>query len=482
VDFLRRSWPSIVKAWRFTAATDTDGNGLVENTKFGHGWVEGGALHPPHEEIYMQGLWIEACRAMVELAEVMRDAEMGGAARSWIERSRAATEKTYWLAERSRYSYATKLPDEKRREAEPGPQRERRQARLDELAAARLYEEDTVLPAVPLWWRTLDPQRAQMQIDHLGAGALATDWGQRLLSNESRLYDPLSYHYGSVWPLFTGWASVAAYRHGRPHVGFQALMANALLTFRGALGYVTELLSGDFEAPFGRSSHHQVWSAAMVVSPVVRGMLGVEASDAGRVLTFAPQLPADWPRAAIKRVAVADGLFDLAIERREGARTVTVARTGGSSPVRLVLAPAFALDARIRSVSVDGRSRPYEMRREGDVQRATIELPAEALPARVVFFCDEGTDVFVPPADPAPGAASEGLRVLRAAADGDALQLVLEGLPGREYVLFARTPRTLGETAGVAVRRLEPGRFEARVRLEGPTGRYVRRTVTLPLS
>ncbi|MDQ3803316.1 MAG: amylo-alpha-1,6-glucosidase, partial [Acidobacteriota bacterium] len=59
-EFLRQNWESIVKAYRFTEATDTDANGLVENTKFGHGWVEGGALYPPHEEIYMQGLWVEA--------------------------------------------------------------------------------------------------------------------------------------------------------------------------------------------------------------------------------------------------------------------------------------------------------------------------------------------------------------------------------------------------------------------------------------
>jgi glycogen debranching enzyme len=482
VDYLRRSWPSIVKAWRFTAATDTDGNGLVENTKFGHGWVEGGALYPPHEEIYMQGVWIEACRGMVELAEAMRDAELAAAARAWIERTRAAAEGTYWLADRGYYAYATKRPDEKRREAEPGPQRPRRQARLDELASARLYDEDTVLPAVPLWWRTLDPERAQREIDRLGAGALATDWGQRLLSSESRLYDPLSYHYGSVWPLFTGWTSVAAYRHGRPHVGFQSLMANALLTWQGALGYVTELLSGDFAAPFSRSSHHQVWSEAMVVSPVMRGLLGIEAGDAGGKLTFAPQLPADWSRAAARRVAVGDGLFDLSLERREGARTITVVSTRGTSPVRVVLAPAFALDARIRSVSVDGRSRPYQMRREGDVQRAEVELPPEALPARVVFFCDEGTDVFVPVTEPLPGAASEGLRVLRASAEGDLLHLTLEGLAGREYPLTVRTPRTVGEAESVPVRRLEPGRFQVRVRFEGAAGHYVRRVVTLPLS
>ena len=49
--FTRASWDSLLKAYRFTAATDTDANRLVENTNVGHGWVEGGALHPPHEEI-----------------------------------------------------------------------------------------------------------------------------------------------------------------------------------------------------------------------------------------------------------------------------------------------------------------------------------------------------------------------------------------------------------------------------------------------
>jgi glycogen debranching enzyme len=479
--YVRGSWESILKAWRFTAATDTDGNGLVENTKVGHGWVEGGALYPPHEEIYMQGVWIEACRGLAEMAEALGEMELARTARATAERTRLATESTYWLADRGHYGYATKLPDATRREADPGPDREQRQAAMDTLANARFYPEDTVLPAVPLWWRTLDAQRAQEQIDRLGAGTLATDWGQRLLSDQSRLYDPLSYHYGSVWPLFTGWSSVAAYRHGRPHVGLQALMANALLTYQGALGYVTELLSGEFNAAFGRSSHHQVWSEAMVVAPLMRGLLGIEGSAAGGRLTFAPQLPADWAQAAARRVALADGTFDLTIDRREGARTMTVTRRSGTAPVRLLLAPAFPLDARIRSVTVDGRSRPYQMRRAGDVQHAEVEVPADALPARVVFFCDEGTEAYVAAVEPAPGARSEGLRLLRASAEGGALRLVLEGLPGRDYVVNLRTPRTVGAAEGIEPARTEPGRWSLRVRFDGGPG-YVRRTVVLPLS
>src|SRR5262249_4191601 len=157
--------------------------------------------------------------------------------------------------------------------------------------------------------------------------------------------DPLSYHYGSVWPLFTGWASLAAYRHGRPHAGLQALMANALLTYPGALGYVTELLSGDFATPFGRSSHHQVWSQAMVVTPVLRGLLGIEVRDGGRAVRFAPSVPPTWNRVVVRRIHAGDGWYDLTFERSLG-RAVVGILAPGSAP-RFVLAPAFPLDAHV---------------------------------------------------------------------------------------------------------------------------------------
>src|SRR5438067_151597 len=199
INFLKANWDSIQKAYRFTAATDTDGNSLVENTKLGHGWVEGGALYPPHEEIYMQGLWVEASRSMAEMAEVMNDKTLVGEAHANAERTTAALEKTYWLAPDGYYAFATSQPTEVHREADPGPNRERRQARMNELDKARIIDEDTVMPAVPLWFRALEDERAQKEIDHLGSGQIATDWGARIINKKSDLYDPLSYHNGSVW-------------------------------------------------------------------------------------------------------------------------------------------------------------------------------------------------------------------------------------------------------------------------------------------
>ncbi|PYQ16428.1 MAG: amylo-alpha-1,6-glucosidase [Acidobacteria bacterium] len=478
--YVRESWESIVKAWHFTAATDTDGNGLVENTKFGHGWVEGGALYPPHEEIYMQGVWIEACRGLAEMADAVGDAALAGEARAWADRTRAAMEKTYWLAGRGFYGFATKRPDEKRREAEPGPDRERRQARMDELKDARFVDEDTALPAVPAWWHTLEDERAQSEIDHLGGAELAADWGQRILSERSHLYDPLSYHYGSVWPLFTGWTAVGAYRYGRPHVGYQATMANALLAFDNALGYVTELLSGAFDAPFTRSSHHQVWSEAMVVSPVLRGLFGLEAGGGGRALTFAPQLPADWERAELRNVAVGEARLDLALERRRSEETVTVVRRGGDGPVRVRIAPAFPLDARVRSVDVDGRPAAVSPARLGDGQRLEAELDVTGT-HRVVFRLDEGTGVYMAVEAPRRGQPSQGLRILRARADGGRLRLVLDGRAGRTYAVGVRGPRRPQAVPGVTVDAAPNGDARLRVSFEGPDGAYVRRDLDLEL-
>jgi glycogen debranching enzyme len=465
--FIEAAWPSLVKAYRFSAATDTDRNDLIENTNVGHGWVEGGALYPPHEEMYLQGLWVAAAQGMADLATVMRDETLAADARASAERTRASMERTYWLESRGFYAFATARP-------------------------ARLVEEDTVLPAVPLWFGTVRADRAQQEIDHLGSGAIETDWGARILSNRSALYDPLSYHYGSVWPLFTGWAAVGAYRYGRPHVGYDALMANVLLTFPGALGYVTELLSGDFATAFGRSSHHQIWSEAMVINPIVRGMLGLEAADAGGTLRLSPALPATWDRVSARGVRVGDATYDVTFERSSERATVRVMRRSGAGgvlspgtemrPQRLVVAPAFPTDARVKGVTVNGaRVRP-EVIRIGDEQRAQVTIAQAGASTDVVFAYDEGTDVEATPREPVPGVSNEGLRLLRAWADARALHLVAEGRGGRAYTARVRSPKRIGAADGVTLLPRTANVQPIQIAFDGAQNEYVRRTITLPLS
>lgn len=457
--YLERHWASIKKAYRFSAGTDGDGDGLLDNIGVGHGWVEGGALYPPQEEIYMQGIWVEAARSLARMAEALGENDLATAARREAEETRAAMEETYWLADRGFYAFGTD----------------------GELGRNTLVRESTVLPAVPMWWGTLDNDRAQTAIDALGAGALATDWGTRILSTESDRYDPLSYHNGSVWPLFTGWASMGAYRYTRPHVGYQALMATALLTEQDALGYVTELLSGDYNTAFGRSSHHQIWSEAMVVTPAVRGMLGLAVRDVGRTLRFAPQLPADWDELAVRNAPAGEGAYTIAFRRRADAIRITVTPQEGASPLdRVEIAPALPLDARIDAARVNGEEATVEVTRQGDRQRAEVVVAPVEGPVEVVYAYRPGTDVVVRHDAPAEGATNQGLRVLRSRAGGEALELVVEGRGGRTYTLPVRTPRTVGAVEGVEVTPTEDG-AELRIAFAGPAARYVRRTLRLPL-
>ena len=100
-----------------------------------------------------------------------------------------------------------------------------------------------------------------------------TDWGMRILSSHDPNYDPGGYHFGAVWPLFTGWASVGEYRYHRPLPAYSNLRANALLTFDGSLGHVAETLSGKYYQTLATGSPHQIWSAAMVVNPLLSGLL-----------------------------------------------------------------------------------------------------------------------------------------------------------------------------------------------------------------
>jgi hypothetical protein len=435
----------------------------------------------------MQGLWVEALGGVEEMAELLNDEALAREAREAAERTTRAVEQTFWLPERGFYAFATNVPRAVPREADPGPNRAARQQRMNELDRSKLVDEDTVLPAVPLWFGVLEDARAQAQIDHLGSARLATDWGARLLADDSRLYDPLSYHNGSVWPLFTGWASVGAYRYGRPHVGLRALMSNVLLRRQWALGYVTELLSGDFNAPFGRSSHHQVWSEAMTVAPLVRGMLGVEVSDLGATVSFAPQLPADWGSVEVRRLRAGPNTFDVSLARGGGQMNIRLrptnaagdAETKNSTTFRI--APAFPLDARVRSVRVDGRPVSFRARRAGDVLTAEFDVVVRR-PVDVRVAYDEGSDVYVPFEPPAPGARSESLRVLRSTAGEGALRLLLEGLGGRTYTLRLKTPHAVNTGEGFESTRVGPDEYRLDVTFDPAARGYTRREVVVPLN
>jgi hypothetical protein len=172
----------------------------------------------------------------------------------------------------------------------------------------------------------------------------STDWGMRIISARSPLYNPAGYHFGSVWPLFTGWASVGEYRYHAADAGYANLKRNAWLALDGAGGNTTEVLSGNIYSPLSTASSHQTWSAAMVVSPLLRGLFGLQVEALDRRISMEPHLPADWDRFEIRNVALADGAegkVDFVFERDDRQATLRI-RNHSPAPFQLAFAPAFA--------------------------------------------------------------------------------------------------------------------------------------------
>jgi len=294
-EFLRAHWEQIKKAWAFIRAHDSDGDGIYENTE-GTGWVESWPGGMPHQEIYLAALDQQSATAMELLAGIMGDAAIG--VRSHEIANKLAQE--YPVGDFYAFS---RNPD----------------GSLDRTA--------TAFPSVAWWDGTLALPRSEKMFERWASHEFSTDWGVRDVSRDEKIYDPMSYHQGSVWPLYTGWMALAEYRAHRPFAGYAHLMQNARMTFTQDLGAVTELLSGEFFQPFGRSSSHQLWSSAMVLTPAIRGLFG---------MGIEPQLPASWESATLHNMPMAGRFSDVHF-KKDGAKLIV--ESSGAPRVELPLPP-----------------------------------------------------------------------------------------------------------------------------------------------
>ena len=294
--FVETIWPNLERAWRFQLAHDSDGDGIYDNSE-GSGWVESWIPTMPKQEIYLAAVDEQASLAFADLARRTGHAEAASQAEAHAKKIAAIIEKEYYLPKEQAYAFSYN-------------------------GKAGVDTTRTIFPAVAWWDGDFSLTHADAMVGSWAASDISTDWGTRILSDKTSFYDPISYHQGSVWPLFTGWVSVAEYRANHALAGYTHLMQNANLTYSQDLGDVTELLSGQFYQVLGRSTAHQLWSSAMVLSPILRGMFGLEWNAAGHTLSVTPHLPAAWPTVTLRRVPFGDSTLDLIFTREGGVLSV----------------------------------------------------------------------------------------------------------------------------------------------------------------
>ena len=394
-DLLRDLWPAAKKAMSFLFSTDRDGDGFIENTHVGHGWIEGGRYYGAHVTFYLAGLWVATLRDMAELA-----AEMGEAAvsRDWYRRAMQLVGQLnleFWMDDEQHFA-------------------------LGKREDGSLMRFITLMPSVPVWLDVCEKDKARQVVHRLLRRDITTDWGARMVSEFDPGYRPTGYHDGSVWPLFTGWLCLAAFRADMARPALQVLQQQWQIFRHLSPGNMPEVLHGDAFKMAGVCPH-QAWSEAMCLAPAFEGVWGLEAKR-GQRLIFRPKLPGHWPQAGLKRLRIGQSHLDIHY-RRNGCMLVWRFRLCGPA-IELHFQPLLPFLARIQRLRIgkkDKASLPVIMELTAGEIRIELEVNG--------FF-----DVVPPltplqPDEPSTGLALVETRMLH----HDAVQLVFEGLAGGEY-------------------------------------------------
>jgi glycogen debranching enzyme len=439
VAFAKEKWGALWKAYQFLHST-YDPQGYPQNFGIGHGWIEGGPLLPVKTELYQTALGAESLKALANLARLVGKDDVSKQLSQEFEKQKPLVEKPFWLGEKNRYALA-----------------------LDRTGVP--VDEASVLATVPMWFDLLDPKNVSQMITQLADSDHQTDWGMRIISERSARFSGGGYHYGSVWPLFTGWASVGEYRYHRALPAYLNLRANALLALDGSLGHVTEVLSGDFYQPLSTSSPHQVWSAAMVVSPILRGMFGLSSDAATGTVMFTPHVPANWNGFAIRGVRAGSAAVDLSYARTADAITLQVSCKGGAT-CPIDFSPAVSRRADVTSADLNGKNVAIHVASNEEDQHVQVHIAAPSGTSTLRLRVRNDFGIAYDSTLPKLGSRNTGLRLLSESwtASHGALTLDVAGMSGAEYELTVWNPSQAATVEGGELVAAVDGLARVRVR------------------
>ena len=168
--------------------------------------------------------------------------------------------------------------------------------------------------------------RASRLVDVLLSDGMFNGWGVRTLARGQAVFNPLSYHNGSVWPHDNALCALGAARHGRGDAALRILegLYHASMHFRR--GRLPELFcglprgEGDFLVHYPVSCSPQAWASGAFFL-LLQACLGLSPDAPGRRLTIRdPRLPGFLDRIDLLNLRVGHARASLHFARH-GSRT-----------------------------------------------------------------------------------------------------------------------------------------------------------------
>jgi len=426
VDFIKESWDSIERAYAWCLSTDENNDGLMDNKKAGLGALEYGALTGIATDIYLAAVWLRATQAMQHLAEIVGNVSFSKQTAKHSKMAKDAFETKFWDEDNQFYTYAFNT-------------------------GGQQVKEITPWNAVGLFWGFGTPEKSVLSLQKLCSSELTTDWGIRSISDKSQHFQPLNYNYGAVWPFITSWVNAALYAHHMPLQGFSLLKATSEHTFNRSLGSITEVISGSLNTSPQESVAHQGFSSAGVVLPLVNGMLGLDGNALKKNVVFAPQFPGNWEHVKIDNYKIGSATFSFETQKSNGSIAIRV-RTKNARQFKLKFAPALAIGTHVSSITLDGKSIPFETKTFSQVTLPISLIPLQS-DSHVIKVNYKPTIELLPIITHSKvGDPNRGLKIIHVEKKEENILLHVEGISGERYDLAIKNTKLVKDITGAELK------------------------------
>lgn len=332
IDLIAELWPSVFRATAWIdVCGDLDGDGFVEYRGSSDGLVNQGWKSSPDAIVHQDGSLAFGPIALAEVQAYAYAAKLHAArlANELGDRGQAekltrdaallrdAFDKSFWCDELS--SYALALDGNKKP------------------CAVRASNAAHTL-AFPIAL----PGRVDVLARSLLDADLFSGWGLRTLSSREVVYNPTSYHNGSVWPHECALLALGLSRWGYTHLAAQVMDAMFDASARLERHRLPELLCGfardgaTAPTPFPSACSPQASSASSAFA-LLAATLGMrlEAHN-GRLLFQHPTLPRGVNELELKNLRLGDARVDLFVHRQREHVGISVTRLDGPGEVVII--------------------------------------------------------------------------------------------------------------------------------------------------
>jgi glycogen debranching enzyme len=424
LDFLRSSWESLRHVYNYLVSRVDPDDGLVKVPPGGWGGDET-IGEQVVKDIYLESVWVKGAESFAGIATLLGDSQMATDARVRAEKARASISAKLWNPARGFFYFGFN-------------------------GRGNLLTQELDQPNWGIWLGAFDNAQAERALDYMAHASWETDWGTRSIPAGDPLYIGDSYGHGSVWPMGTGVQALAFYGHHRPLQGLPLWRALVEESFLNSLGHVSEVFSGDFYRELDVSVPEQMWSSGMVITPLVRGLLGLELYAPMARLLFAPHLPPNWPGVKIRGLKVGRSTLNLEMEQSESQVSLKVENSG--TPVEIEFSPEIPLGSagargETLRATLDRHSLPVKFESHAQDAHAKVKFSADQKSELKITF-KPGVRPWVPPEHLRVGQTNGGLRVLSSSFEGHKYRAELEGRPAACSAFAISTPWQVRQVTG----------------------------------